>query len=216
MVPDPVIQGSKVVFKIGVVNLGTSKVSSLKVQLAVNWPDGSLAWFKSASISTLSAGAQKTIQVAYTVPVSAPVGVWTYSVYLYRSGVLLDQKTDGSFTVDPRIIAGSIVSVSDSPDPVARRKTVTFAVTIKNTGNVVASSARVAIKIYGPDGNLVATRTFNAKKIQPAAENTYNVNWKVPSGAPIGVCHYDAFLDFGAVSVGSSTDQGNTLTVTAT
>jgi len=214
VVPDPVIQGSKVVFNVGVVNLGSSKVSSLKVQLGINGPDGSLAWSKSASISKLSGGAQKTIQVAYKVPLSAPPGVWTYSVYLYRSSVLLDQKTDGSFTVDPAIIAGTVVSVSDSPDPVARRETATFTVTVKNTGNIVWSSASVRIEIYGPDGTLVATPTFKvSKKIQPAVEYTYKIRWKVPSGAPIGACDYDIFLNYGSTLAGSSTDQGNTVTI---
>jgi hypothetical protein len=215
VVPDPVIQGFKAVFNVGVVNLGTTKLSSLKVQLAINGPDGSLASPKSKSISKLLAGAEKTIQITYKIPASAPPGIWTYSVYLYRGSVLLHQKTDGSFTVDPAITAGSIVSISDSPDPVARRKTVTFAVTIKNTGNIVASKADITIRIYGPDGALVATLTLKAKNIQPAAEYTYNKAWKVPSGAPIGDCHYDVFLNFGSILVESNTDQGNTVTVTA-
>lgn len=65
-----------------------------------------------------------TIQVAYKV-LARLLRVWTYSVYMCSSRALLDQKTDGSFIVDPSIIAGSIVSVLDSPDPVARRHAVT-------------------------------------------------------------------------------------------
>jgi len=212
VVPDPVIQGFKVVFSIGVANLGTSKVSSLKVQLAVNQPDGSLAWSKSASIGTLYAGAQKTIRVTYTVPVLAPAGNWTYSVYLYRGSVLLHQKTDGGFTVDPRVIAGSIVSASDSPDPVARGKTVTFAVTVKNTGNIVWPAV-ITIKIYGPDGALTATRTLTGKKLQPNVEYTYRITWKAPSRTEAGVFHYEVYLKHGSVEINSSTDPSNTIRV---
>jgi hypothetical protein len=212
VVPDPVIQGFKVVFNLRVVNLGTSKVSSLKVQLAINRPDGSLAWSKSASISSLYAGAQKTIRVTYTVPASAPAGVWTYSVYLYQGKVLLDQKTDGSFTVDPRVIAGSIVSVSDSPDPVARGKTVTFAVTVKNTGNIVWPAV-ITIKIYRPDGALTATRTLTGKKLQPNVEYTYRITWKAPSRTEAGVFHYEVYLKHGSILIGSSTDPGSTIRV---
>jgi len=212
VVPDPVIQGFKAVFNVEVVNLGTTKLSSLKVQLALNGPDGSMASPKSKSISKLLAGAEKTIQITYKVPASATPGVWTYSVYLYRGSVLLHQKTDGSFTVDPAVVAGSILSVSDSPDPVARRKTATFTVTVKNTGNIVWPAV-ITIKIYGPDGALTATRNLGDKKLQPSVEYTYRITWNVPSSTQAGIFHYEVYLKHGSIEINSSTDPSNTITL---
>ena len=199
------------VFTVNIVNAATRKLSSLSVQLSIYEPDGSLVGAGSGSISKLNPRAKGTVQIAYTMPPSAPLGVWMYSVYLSRAGTLLDQKTDGSFTVDPAIIAGSIVSVSDAPDPVARGKTVKFAVTVENTGNVVWSSASITIKIYRPDGTLLATPLITVK-IQPGVY-TYQIAWKVPSSAPRGIWHYEVYVNYASILIGSSTDPSNTITV---
>jgi len=118
-----------------------------------------------------------------------------------------------SFTVNPAVTAGSIVSVSDSPDPVARRRTVDFAVRIKNTGNVVWSSASITIKIYRPDGTWVATSVLTVGNIQPGVEYTYTIHWSVPSSAPKGIWHYGVYLNYAGILIDSSTGQGNTITV---
>jgi hypothetical protein len=111
------------------------------------------------------------------------------------------------------ITTGSIVSVSDSPDPVARRRTVNFSVTIKNTGNIVWSSATITIKIYRPDGNLAATQAVSVKGIQPGSQYTYRINWRVPYNAPRGIWHYEVYINYSDVLIASSTNPANTIKV---
>jgi uncharacterized protein YfaS (alpha-2-macroglobulin family) len=126
----------------------------------------------------------------------------------------LDRRAGGTFTVNQAIIAGSLVSVSDSPDPVARGRTVGFTVTIKNTGNIAWSSTSVTVKIYRPDGTLVATSVLAAGSIQPGAQKSSTVSWKVPSTAQRGVWRYEVYVNYGNVLIGSSTDPANTFKVT--
>jgi len=214
LAPTSPIQGSKLTFTVKVLNAGATRLSSLTVQVKISGPDGSLVGSASGGISRLYVGAETSVPITYTLPSSATVGAWTYGVYLSRSGTLLDQRTDGSFTVSPIVIAGSVVSVSDTPDPVARRKTVSFSVTINNTGNIAWSSAKITIKIYRPDGTLVASPAFTVKGVQFGAPKTYKMGWwVVPSTAVLGVYHYEVYLSYGSALVASSTDPANTITV---
>ena len=82
-----------------------------------------------------------------------------------------------------------------------------------NTGNVVWSSASVTVKIYGPDGKLVATPVLATGSIQPGAKNSYTVSWKVPSNAQKGVWRYEVYVNYGSVLIGGSTDPANTFKV---
>ena len=114
--------------------------------------------------------------------------------------------------------AGKIVSVSVSPGSVSGKMTVTFAVTVENTGNIAWSSATVLIKIYRPDGSLADTashRQIHLKnsQIQPGNQYTYETSWKTPSKGSKGVWHYEVFVNSGSVLIASSTDIANTITV---
>jgi uncharacterized membrane protein len=211
--PNPALQGSAMAFTITIQNLGKTSLSSLKVQLAVYAPDGSSAGSGTGSISKLAGGSKGAVRISYTVPASAPTGTWTFVVSLYQGTSLLDQRTDGTFTVNQAIIAGSIVSVSDSPDPVARGRTVGFTVTVKNTGNIAWSSTSVTVKIYGPDGKLFATPVLAAGSTQPGTQKSYTVSWKVPSNAQKGLWRYEVYVNYGSVLIGSSTDPTNTFKV---
>jgi uncharacterized protein YfaS (alpha-2-macroglobulin family) len=96
---------------------------------------------------------------------------------------------------------------------VARRRTVNFSVTIKNTGNIVWSSATITIKIYRPDGNLAATQAVSVKGIQPGSQYTYRINWRVPYNAPRGIWHYEVYINYSDVLIASSTNPANTIKV---
>jgi len=111
------------------------------------------------------------------------------------------------------IIAGKIVSVSDSPDPVTRGQSVAFTVKIKNIGNVVWSGAIITIKIYNPDGTLYATPTLNVGNIRPGVAYTYNISWKAPTDVPRGIWRYEVYLNYGNIPIGRSTSPSNTITV---
>jgi hypothetical protein len=115
--------------------------------------------------------------------------------------------------VSTTVISGTILSVSDTPDPVSRKKTANFAVKISNTGNIAWSSATVTIKIYRPDGRLADTLTVTVGGIQPGSQYTAKINWKVPSSGPKGVWHYEVYVNSGGVLIASSTDPANTIKV---
>ena len=136
LTPNPVVQGSAIAFAVEVQNIATTTISSLKVQTTTYGPDGKVVGSGSGTISRLAARAKTTVRITYTLPQSSSPGLRTYSVSLYQGTTLLDQKTGGSFTVSPATISGSIASVSDSPHPIARGRSMTFTVTIKNNGNV--------------------------------------------------------------------------------
>ena len=213
LTPNSAAQGSALSFSVTVQNMGSKTLSSLSVRVTIYGPDGTVAGSGSGAISRLSARAKSAVQVSYTLPQSASLGLWTYSVSLYQGTSLLDQRAGGSFTVNQAIIKGSLASVSDSPDPVSRGRTVSFKFAITNTGNVVWSSASVAVKIYGPDGKLVATPVLATGSIQPGAKNSYTVSWKVPSNAQKGVWRYEVYVNYGSVLIGGSTDPANTFKV---
>jgi hypothetical protein len=214
LTPNPAVQGSAVVFAVDVQNIASTTMSSLKVQVTIYGPDGNLVGSGSGTISRLAARAKSTVKITYTLPQSASPGLWTYSVSLYQGTTLLDQKTSGSFTVNQAVIAGSIISVSDSPDPVDRGRTLSFKVAIKNTGNNLWSSASVTVKIYGPDGKLAATPVLTISNVQPGVQKSYTVSWKVPSNSQKGVWRYEVYLNYGSILIGSSTGPANTFKVT--
>jgi hypothetical protein len=116
-------------------------------------------------------------------------------------------------TFSPAIISGSIVSVSDSPDPVARGQSVIFTVAIKNTGNAAWSSAMITIKIYRASGTLLATPTISVMNIQPGVGYTYNISWKVPPNAQKGVLRYEVYLNYGSILIGGYINPSNTITM---
>jgi uncharacterized protein YfaS (alpha-2-macroglobulin family) len=213
LTPNSAAQGSALSFSVTVQNMGSKTLSSLSVRVTIYGPDGTVAGSGSGAISRLSARAKSTVQVSYTLSQSASLGLWTYSVSLYQGTSLLDQRAGGSFTVNQAIIKGSLASVSDSPDPISRGRTVSFKIAIMNTGNVVWSSASVTVKIYGPDGKLVATPVLATGSIQPGAKNSYTVSWKVPSNAQKGVWRYEVYVNYGSVLIGGSTDPANTFKV---
>jgi len=211
--PNPVVQGSAALFKTSVQNLGTSTLSSLKVQLTIYGPDGKQTGSGSGNISKLAAGATSNVKITYAVSSSASPGAWTCRISLYSGSTILDQKTDGSFTVNTAIIAASIASVSDSPDPVATGRTVTFTVTFTNTGNTVWSSSSINIKLYKSDGALGTTLILKVSNIQPGAKYTCQIAWKVPSSGPRGTWRYEVYLYYGSILTATDTAAGSTVTV---
>jgi uncharacterized protein YxjI len=112
VVPDQseIGQGSKVVFTVTVQNTGAKDISSAKVQVKIYKPDGSLAGSPYKSISKFKVGTERTAEITYTLPSSAPAGDWTYAVDVYRGSTLLTQATDPDqvFTVQ-EIVAGELV-----------------------------------------------------------------------------------------------------------
>lgn len=216
MVPDPanVGQGSKMIFTIIVANTGSSDLSSGKVQVKMYEPSGKL-FSGSQNFTNFVAGTERIVQVSYTLPVSARVGAWTYDVYVYRdylnSTRLLDQLKGQSFTVQPIVSTGKIISVTDSPDPVSRGKNVTFAIKVKTTGNIIWSSAKITIKIYRPNGTLATTSSLTVRDLIPNTEYSYDVSWPVASYRGTGTYRYDVFLYYGTDLIDSYT--GNTIKV---
>ena len=90
---------------------------------------------------------------------------------------------------------------------------MSFSVTIKNTGNIVWSSATITIKIYRPDGTLVAAPVVTLGGIQPGGQSTYRINWSVPHSAPRGIWHYDIYVNYAGVLIASNTAPANTIGV---
>lgn len=213
VVPDPgnVGQGSKMTFTVTVHSTGTKDISTAKVQLKIFKPGGGVAASPFASLTNFKAGTDRTVQITYMLPKSAPTGGWTYDVYVYRGTTILDQLTRQSFTVQASIISGQIISVSDSPDPVTRRGTATFTITIKNTGNIVWSSARITVKIYKSSGTLATQRIVTVMNVAPGVDYTRSLTWLVPATSPTGQYTYTVAVAYLTTIVATST--GNTLTV---
>jgi hypothetical protein len=167
-------------------------------------------WYDSGQTAVIQASPAS----GYVFRSWAGIGSGSYTGTANPASVTMNGPVSETATLSsPTVIAGSIVSVSDSPDPVARRRTVNFSITINNTGNIVWSSATVTIKIYKPDGSLVATPEVTVKGIQPGSQYTYRISWRVPYNAPTGIWHYEVYVNYAGVLIDSSTDPANTITV---
>jgi len=216
MVPDPanVGQGSRMIFTIVVANTGSSDISSGKTQVKMYDPGGKVV-SRSQNFTELVAGTEMMSQISYTLPVSASLGAWTYDAYVYRdylnSTRLLDELKGRSFTVQPAVRIGEIVSVTDSPDPVDRGENVTFTIKLKNTGNTIWANAKITIEIYRPNGSLATTSNLPVKDVVPNTEYSYDISWLVASYRGIGTYRYDVFLYYGTDLIDSYT--GNTIDV---
>jgi len=211
MLPDPsqVIQGSAISFFVTLRNTGKTTISNANVQLKIYGPDGVLVASPSRSVRSLWAGREATVKVSYTLPLSAPVGEWKYDVYAYAT-IPLDQLTGRSFTVQPAVITGKIISVTDSPDPVRSGSRTTFTVKITNTGNIAWRVAQITIKIYSPDGTLATTISPKASNVKPGVEYTYKALWT--AARLKGTYTYEVYLDYSTYRIDSNT--GNTIQVT--
>jgi hypothetical protein len=193
-VPDPVGRGSKMIFTVIVQNIGDVDIGSIKVQLKIHKPDGKLAASPSKTANNFKAGSQITAQLTFSLPRSAPLGVWMFDVFAAHDSTPLDQKLGQSFTVQPPIVSGVILSIRDN-GPVARGATAAFTVTIKNTGNTIWPSAKITIKVNRPDGKLFATLTLSVKKVVPGVEYQNTKNLMVPSNAHTGTYAYIVTLN---------------------
>ena len=211
MLPDPsqVIQGSAISFSVTLRNNGKTTIPKAYVQLKIYGPDGVLVASPSGSVSGLRAGREAPVKVSYTLPLSAPVGEWKYDVYAYATSPL-DQLTGRSFTVQPAVIAGKIISATDSPDPVRAGLKTTFTVKVTNTGNIAWPAAQITIKIYNPDGTLAATILLKASNVKPGTDYTYKAQWA--SARLKGAYTYEVYLDCATYRIDTST--GNTIQVT--
>ena len=181
-------------------------------------PSGTAGTSPGVGVWWYDAGQTVSIQASpasgYSFQSWAGSGAGSYTGTANPASVTMNEPLSETATLaSSAIITGRIVSVSDSPDPVARRRTVNFSITIKNTGNIVWSSATITIKIYRPDGALVATPALTVKGIQPGGQYSYRISWRVPYNAPRGIWHYKVYVNYAGVFIASSTDPANTITV---
>jgi C1A family cysteine protease len=205
-------QGSKITFSVTVQNTGPGDISSGKVQVKIYKPGGiTPASSPYRSISSFKAGTERTVNVTYTLSSSAPVGDWTYGVYVYRGSTLLDQVTDQGFAVEPAVKTGQILSVTTDPDPVGQGGATALTVNFENTGNIIWSTAKLTAKIYSPDGRLYTTRSLTVSNIAPGIEYSRQVKWTPSSHAPLGTCTYDVTLTYKSGVL--DTSAGNRVTV---
>ena len=167
-------------------------------------------------ISSFKAGTERNVKITYTLPLSAPLGYWTYDVYLYRSSTVLDKVAGQGFTVETPFKSGEILVIADSPGPVLHGKTATFTIVVKNTGNTIWSSGKVTIKIHKPDSTTVyTTKSLSISNIAPGVEYTYNLKWAVSSYATTGTYTYDVYFYYGTSTLMDSDvgDPSNTITI---
>jgi archaellum component FlaG (FlaF/FlaG flagellin family) len=206
--PNPVGQGSKVTFTITVQNTGPNNMASWSATVLVRiYGPGGLpaSWIPAVSpIVGFTSGAIVQVPVSHTISTSAPVGTWTYNVYVYYGTTLLNQMTGGTFTVQSSGPTGKITSITERPNPVARRGTAAFTVIVQNTGSSTWASGRVVVKVYGPSGSPATTQTLTISNIAPGAR-TFSLSWMVPSGASTGRYRYEVYLYYGTTLLDSKT-----------
>jgi uncharacterized repeat protein (TIGR01451 family) len=199
-------------FTVTVANTGPSDIASAIVKVKIYKPGPVLAATLSKPFSAFVHGSSRSVDVIYTLAATAPTGGWTYDVYLYRLTTILDDDTGHTFTVEPRVIAGTIISVADAPDPVTHGTTATFTVTFRNTGNIAWASARVTVKVYKPGGTVLATqRMLTVMNVAPGVDYTRDLTWLVPATATAGTYSYTVTLTYLTTTVATNT--GNTITV---
>jgi subtilisin family serine protease len=204
--PNPVGQGSKMIFNITVYNYGEKDISSATVYTKIYDPAGKLVKTLSTTIKAFKHDTERTVQMTYTLPSKAALGSWSYRVQVYMGKTLLDEAED-SFEVEPARIEGAILSVSDD-GPVSPGKTISFTVEIENTGNIIwkSGNAKIVVKIYDPTGKLVKTLTKTLKETIPGLEYTYSLSWKLPTKAKKGTYTYDVYLYHGKLLLDKSVD----------
>jgi subtilisin family serine protease len=196
-VPNPVGQGSKMIFNVTVYNYGEKDIPSATVYTKIYNPDGKPVKTLSTTVKAFKHGTERTVQMTYTLPGKAALGDWNYQVQVYMGKTLLDEAED-SFEVEPTRIEGEILSVSDD-GPVSPGKTINFTVEVENTGNIIwkSGNAKIVVKIYDPTGKLVKTLTKTLKETIPGLEYTYSLSWKLSTKAKKGTYTYNVYLYHG-------------------
>jgi hypothetical protein len=211
--PNPVGQGSRIIFTVTVHNVGSSDMSSVTVQWKGYGPGGSPPGLTlaTAAIHRFASGTVTSVQISDTISSSAAVGTWTYGVYIYYGTTLLDQRTGLTFTVGTPVYTGSILSVS-GPGSVARGGEATFTVTVENTGNMYWPHATIIVEVHGPQPHSLATSlTLTISNTMPLQSYPCTLTWMVPSGAAPGAYTYDVFFYYGTSKLDMKT--GNTMSV---
>jgi parallel beta-helix repeat protein len=205
--PNPVGQGSKMIFNITVYNYGEKDISSATVYTKIYDPAGKLVKTLSTTIKAFKHDTERTVQMTYTLPSKAALGDWSYRIQVYMGKTLLDEALDNTFTVETASITGEILSVSDD-GPVSPGKAISFTVEIENTGNIIwkSGNAKIVVKIYDPTGKLVKTLTKTLKETIPGLEYTYSLSWKLPTKAKKGTYTYDVYLYHGKLLLDKSVD----------
>jgi photosystem II stability/assembly factor-like uncharacterized protein len=220
LVPDQesVGQGSKVIFTVTVQNTGINDISSAKVQVKIYKPgDTTPASSPYKYISNFKAGTERTVDVTYTLSSTAPLGDWTYAVYVYRSSTVTDQVPGQGFKVQPAVKTGEIPSVVAHPNPVGAGGATAFTVTFENTGNIIWPTAKLTLNIFKPSGTRAyATRSLTVSNIVPGVEYSGQVKWTPSSSALLGgstpvTYTYDMILTYKSTVL--YTSAGNTVTV---
>jgi subtilisin family serine protease len=206
-VPNPVGQGSKMIFNITVYNYGEKDISSATVYTKIYDPAGKLVKTLSTTVKAFKHDTERNVQMTYALLSKAALGDWSYQVQVYMGKTLLDEALDNTFTVETASITGEILSVSDD-GPVSPGKTINFTVEVENTGNIIwkSGNAKIVIKIYDPAGKPVKTLTKTLGETVPGLEYTYSLSWKLPTSAKKGTYTYDVYLYYGKLLLGENVE----------
>ena len=94
VVPDSsgVDQGTRMTFTINVQNTGSKDMSSARVQLKILKPDGKLAKTLTITARNIQPGIEYNYTKNWRVPSTAPLGTYTYNVYLKYGATTLEQQ----------------------------------------------------------------------------------------------------------------------------
>jgi hypothetical protein len=82
-----------------------------------------------------------------------------------------------------------------------RGGTGTITVNVRNTGNIVWSTAKIAVRIYRPDGRLYGTYNIMVKSLPPNVDSSFSTKVQIVSSAPSGTYGSDVSLVYGASQV---------------
>jgi len=208
--PDPVGAGGATAFTVVFKNTGNIIWSTAKLTAKIYKPDSTTPYTtRYRTVSKIAPNVEYSYQVKWKPSSSAPLGTYTYDVYLTYRSTVLDSSISNTVTVAPIVKTGKITSVTDAPDPVTRGETATFTVTVKNTGNFIWSSGKVKVKIYKPGSTSVyTTKSLSISNIAPGVEYAHDVKWAVSSTATTGAYRYDVYFYYGASTLMDS-DEGN-------
>ena len=113
----------------------------------------------------------------------------------------MDEISNRPFTVESLTIAGKIISVTSSPDPMVRGGTASITVNLRNTGNMVWPTAKITVKIYKPDGKLYGTYNLSIENLPPNVDSSFSIKVKVAPTAPSGTYNSEISLASGAEQV---------------
>lgn len=134
--PDPVVAGSSITVSYTVNNTG-NYARSFSIGGEILQGSTVKADLGCKTTSTISPGSSSSSSFTYTVPSGWSGGTYTARCVAWSGSCgtgWLDSRDD-NFTVEARVTAADVISVSVSPDPVVAGNAITINYTVKNTGN---------------------------------------------------------------------------------